>query len=250
MSAVDRLVADADDALGVVTPLISRLERHNVVMMIQPVGANAAEVAAMAARAMRAEASHEVPTKGVAIVVLQTERNMAVPHLRRAACAVRHEWRRRTDDPVWIGVAHAPVGNRHADARAAATVALELGRVLWPNGNVILEEDVWPYQPLLRDRSMLDRLADLAEDLEAFDAVNGTSLLVTLEAFYDASLSQIVAARRLRVHRHTIAGRLDQIDTLLGRSVREGPDRLLLEMAVKARRLRMWLEGRPLPQVR
>lgn len=139
--------------------------------------------------------------------------------------------------PAWAGVAVASSLSRSRSARARAHTALRLGKTLWPRGMVILYEDVWILDVLSNESGSLRELALLLDPLVEHDASNGTELLRTLEALFEADLSQTRAAHRLRAHRHTIAQRLTLTESVLGRSVRRSPERLLLEIAVKARRL-------------
>lgn len=81
-------------------------------------------------------------------------------------------------------------------------------------------------------------LVALLHPLERYDKANGTDLLQTLEAYLESDLSTGSTAGRLGVHRHTVAYRLNQIERVLGHSVRSGTDRLSVELAIEARRLR------------
>lgn len=152
---------------------------------------------------------------------------------RRAAQAVASSQARRTD---WIGMGFS-VPMDAAGARAKALTALDLGKVLWREPRVVSYEDVCIFDALQKDRRLLQLLAALLDPLLAYDDENATELVPTLEAFYEADLSQVTTARRLDVHRHTVSARLRLTEKILGRPVRSGPDRLLFEFAPKAKRL-------------
>lgn len=79
-------------------------------------------------------------------------------------------------------------------------------------------------------------IARTLDPVSAHDRRHKTDLLPTLHVFADNNLSVSATADALGVHRHTVEYRLRRIETVLGRSVRKGPDRLLVELALTARR--------------
>lgn len=141
--------------------------------------------------------------------------------------------------PRWVGVSVR--GRRDASrAHAEASIALHLGSMLWPVPRVVLYEDVTLFRVLAEQHPDLLRCwRDLLEPLVRYDMKFNGALLATMEMFYEADLSQAKTARLLNVHRHTVNLRLEAAEQILGRTVRTGADRLVLEMACKARRLLM-----------
>lgn len=142
-----------------------------------------------------------------------------------------------TGEPRWVGAACAPADGRSSLARTKAMTAVRLGRVIWPAGGAILYDDVWLLELLGRDQTALGEIASVLEPILCGDVDGADDLLTTLETFVDHDLSQARTARRLGVHRHTVAQRIEAAERLLGRSLRVGRERTLLELAIKARRL-------------
>lgn len=79
-------------------------------------------------------------------------------------------------------------------------------------------------------------IASVLDPLAAYDRRKGTEYLRTLDTFMQVNFSTFATASTLGVHRHTVDYRIRRIESLLGRSVRTGLDRLLVEMALFARR--------------
>jgi purine catabolism regulator len=75
-------------------------------------------------------------------------------------------------------------------------------------------------------------LGAIPRALEHHDGLFGTDLLTTLKAFVKADGSTSETARVLGIHRHTVLNRLRLIEKVLGRSVRTGADRLVVELAL------------------
>ena len=115
-------------------------------------------------------------------------------------------------------------------ARATLEVALHLNR------ECVLYEDVVPLAMVLggpaeeREAFVQAQLGPLLEDQL------GDELVKTLEAYYRAGQSVAAAARELFVHRHTLEYRLQRIEDLIGKDLKAGDDRLLLELALAIRK--------------
>ena len=139
--------------------------------------------------------------------------------------------------PLWAGVGYSPEG--FGPAKELARRAVEHGRAVWHEPRVVLHEDVVVFETIAKDDALLRRLAAIIDPVLAYDAEHGTDLVATLHAWSECDLSQVQTARRLGVHRHTVGWRLDAAEQLLGRSVRMGADRSLVELALKAARLRV-----------
>lgn len=73
--------------------------------------------------------------------------------------------------------------------------------------------------------------------LERYDAERDTDLLKTLEAYLDAGGSLVEAAESLYVHRNTLLQRIERIQELTGRDLRNPQQRLNLVVALKYFRL-------------
>jgi DNA-binding PucR family transcriptional regulator len=177
------------------------------------------------------------------VIVFPIERsNMDPLNLRTIAHrAIGTLLRFPTSRLPWVGVGYSnnETDERDTEARARekALVALGLGKAVWREPRVVLHDDVWIFDALCRDRRTLETVAALLDPLIAYDTEHGTDLVATVEAFSDADLSQADAARLLGVHRHTVSTRLLLAEQVLGRPLQVGPDRLLVELAPKARRL-------------
>lgn len=115
-----------------------------------------------------------------------------------------------------------------AEARRVGRLALALGR-----SGIVISEDVAVASILEAAPSMAGPLASVLAPL----GEDADRLIAVLEALYVADLSVGRAAEMVGVHRHTFATRLREVEGLLGLSVRSGTDRLLVEVALIARRL-------------
>jgi PucR C-terminal helix-turn-helix domain len=115
-------------------------------------------------------------------------------------------------------------------ARATLEVAIHLNR------ECVLYEDVVPLAMVLggpaeeREAFVKAQLGPLLEDQL------GDELVKTLGAYYASGQSVAAAARELFVHRHTLEYRLQRIEDLLGKELKAGEDRLLLELALAIRK--------------
>jgi DNA-binding PucR family transcriptional regulator len=77
-------------------------------------------------------------------------------------------------------------------------------------------------------------LAAIVEAVARHDRAHRTQLLETLRMYCDCDRSVSAAAGRLGVHRHTVINRIAQAEALLGRSLRKGKDRYILDVALIA----------------
>lgn len=74
-------------------------------------------------------------------------------------------------------------------------------------------------------------LAAIIKLLDGHDRSHGTELVRTLRAYVEADRSVSRAAEMLGVHRHTVLNRLRHAERVLGRSLRRGIDRYVVELA-------------------
>lgn len=138
---------------------------------------------------------------------------------------------------IGIGGAFTDANDSRRSCREAED-AIGIGAIVCPEERVVLYEDVLVAAALSADKELLARLASILDPIAQGDGRGRGPLLTTLQAFFDADLSARAAAGRLNIHRHTLDYRLHRIERLLGRPVRRGADRLLLETALLARRVR------------
>jgi DNA-binding PucR family transcriptional regulator len=85
-----------------------------------------------------------------------------------------------------------------------------------------------------RDSETRRRLAAVLEPLAKHDRRMREKLLATLSAYVETGHSIAATSRLLKLHRHTVDYRLRKIEEILGRSVRGGPDMVLISLAVLA----------------
>ncbi|TCL70043.1 PucR-like helix-turn-helix protein [Hydrogenispora ethanolica] len=78
---------------------------------------------------------------------------------------------------------------------------------------------------------------EMLGELVQYDRLNGTDLLGTLEVFLEEQGNQITAARRLFIHRNTLAYRLQKIESISGFSMSSAEDCFNLQLALKIRKL-------------
>lgn len=165
--------------------------------------------------------------------------------LRGVGERVQRWLRLRMGEPPWIGMSRTAT-SRDAIHRGIdeARGAVELGRRYFPKPRVLLAEDVLSLAVVEASPSARASLAAILRPLTAYDRKVRGQLVRTLEAYLGGSLSVMSAARALEVHRHTIEQRVKRIERILGRDLSDGQDRLLLELAVVARRLELGLRER------
>ena len=82
----------------------------------------------------------------------------------------------------------------------------------------------------------VDFIRRYVEPLERYDAEHASSLLTSLETFYDSGFNLQESARKLGVHVSTLRYRLTRIEELLGVDPKVGESRLNIEVAVRAAR--------------
>ncbi|GHS87096.1 hypothetical protein AGMMS50218_08220 [Actinomycetota bacterium] len=124
----------------------------------------------------------------------------------------------------------------------SAREASALARRILPSARVLLVADLGMYRLLaqsVRDDDLELFVQEQLGPLLAHDAVHGTELVRTLDAYLGAGLSKVAAAEALGIRRQSMYGRLDRVVALLG-----GPDladrerRTALDLALVAWRLR------------
>ena len=141
------------------------------------------------------------------------------------------------DSTVGVAVAGRDLAAAYADARRCLDTLLTLGR----SGEVSDAAGLGVARFLLGENGP-EQLAGFVDTalgpVTAYDAARGTSLVVTLEAWYASGGRLRDTAEALHVHPNTVTQRLDRVGELLGRAWRD-PDRGLdLQLALQVHRLR------------
>ncbi len=141
--------------------------------------------------------------------------------------------------------AHAGIGRPHAElvglrrslseAREASMISHARGREAWGAAHI----DQIGVQRILMGWFASEDFASYAHTvLEPLTAVDPDAQMVrTLEAYLDANCSATAAASQLRVHRNTVANRIDRVCTVLGVRLEDPETRLSLQLACRMLRL-------------
>lgn len=118
--------------------------------------------------------------------------------------------------------------------------ALEIGMALGFEGGVYRFSDLLVYHFLRIEPAIVDRFVDQTlGPLIEYDERRKGELIKTLEAYFNADGSVKLAGESLFAHPHTVSYRLKQIERLTGWSLRDPEDKLRLQLALRAYRLRM-----------
>lgn len=134
----------------------------------------------------------------------------------------------------WVGLVQSETG----DAEAAAIKAerwidiatkLVAPRILEVSDDALMRR-------LLEDHAWARELASLLDPLIAYDRGKKLKVVPTLEAALLDVPEQRAVATALGMDRHTVTRHLNQAAKLLGRDIRWGVDRLLVEQALLAHR--------------
>lgn len=199
----------------------------------------ASEAATKGLHAFTRDARASMSRMGNGFLVVLPARAKPRRHASRAAGeaayrSVRRTLRRRP----WVGVSVVRPG------RDAVTIALreareaaELSSALGEGPGVYLYRDMLAFAAVKADQVICRELARVLDPLTVATPRSRALLLDTLERFFHHDLSVVETARELGVHRHTVEYRLKKAEQLIGRSVRKGSDRLMVESALVARRL-------------
>lgn len=117
------------------------------------------------------------------------------------------------------------------EARWALEAALSSGTVAVTYGDYSA-----PFLPRTPEEAQLvvDRVLGR---VIAYDQAEGSDLLLTLKAFFDADCSWQITSQRLNVHKQTVVYRIRRIETLTGRTVRDLADQTDLYLALRAKAL-------------
>ncbi len=91
--------------------------------------------------------------------------------------------------------------------------------------------------PLWGDPALTKFQSTLLGELEEYDRRRKSELIATLEAYLNVGGSLSEAAERLGIHRNTLSYRLQRIAELTQRDLSDPRERLLLQVALRARRM-------------
>jgi sugar diacid utilization regulator len=132
---------------------------------------------------------------------------------------------------------------RHEDrARRAARLLFGLGRT----GHGVSADEVGIYGLLLSDvgdHHIRDFIEEALGAVERYDAARGTALMESLDAYFNSEGNVAAAAETLYIHSNTMYQRLERLDRLLGRDWRTGQSALDLRLALRFRRLLLYIQG-------
>lgn len=147
----------------------------------------------------------------------------------------------------WVGISRMRLHPRDIEeAVAEAEQAVALSRMLESDPRAVLFDDALLAAALGANTILRDQLASILDPVAEGDPKMGGALLSSIGAFFRSDMSIRGAAHLLGVHRHTLEYRLRRAENLLGRSIRRGPDRLLIEVALMAAGMRSGPKsGRP-----
>ena len=108
------------------------------------------------------------------------------------------------------------------------------------HSGVVAYADMLPSLLLLEDPTLAkDSWRTTVEPLFAHDAEQGTQLVATLAVYLEERGVLSAMAKRLFVHRHTLAPRLERIEQLTGRSLQDRNDLFMLDLGLRARTFAM-----------
>lgn len=120
-----------------------------------------------------------------------------------------------------------------------AREALEIGDALGMDGSIYRFDDLLLYHFLRAERGLIDRFVDqMLQPLIEYDQQRNGELIGTLEAFFTTNGSVKAAGELLFAHPHTVSYRIKQVEKLTGWSLRHPEDKLRLQLALRAYRLR------------
>lgn len=142
-------------------------------------------------------------------------------------------------DPVSVGIGRYAEGMQgirrsHQDARQS----LSLGRRLYGSGHVTDYDELGIYRLILAAENLPELRTFHDESLAAlieYDRLHNSTLVQTLEAFFQANCSPKEASSILQVHRNTVLYRLERIADITGQNLDDADVRLRLHLALYVR---------------
>jgi hypothetical protein len=138
----------------------------------------------------------------------------------------------------WVVVAPVVPDDARGMAIAYRRAVVELAIVqrICPLPRIVTDEDCLVWRALSIDVALRRRMSEMVRPL--VDERNAHSVLLdTIQIYSEENLSVEATANRMTVHRNTVKYRLRRVERIVGYSLRQGNERLLLELAVIAWRL-------------
>ncbi len=131
--------------------------------------------------------------------------------------------------------------NSFNQASEAAELALALNRYEFP----ALFEDLGVYRllfPLRYESGLRDFYAATVKNLVEYDQSHHSSLILSLETYYDCGRNRRETAKKLFLHRHTLTYRLERIQRICGLDPDDPQQALRLHLGILAARVLRKLE--------
>ncbi len=171
------------------------------------------------------------------VAILPFEEEISEAHLKGAIESAIGPLDLPSGCQMLIGLGRAEEGvSGIAMSYQQAQRALEAAHATQAHSGVVSYTEALPTLILLRDPTLAqDSWLATVQPLLAHDTANGTQLVSTLSAYLEERGVLAAAARRLFIHRHTLTARLEQVEELTGRSLRDRDDLLMLELGLRAR---------------
>ena len=155
---------------------------------------------------------------------------------------------RRT--PEWAAGLGEPVSAPAQVRRSAqeAHDAAQLGAIVLGPRHIARPADLGVYRLLLtlREHGDLEPFTQRALEPLLRDHRHGDILIDTLEAFFACNGNSTKAAEKLHLHRNSLLYRLNQARELLAQDLDDPETRLMLQLAIKGRRVLLLKEERPI----
>lgn len=126
--------------------------------------------------------------------------------------------------------------------------AAQLGAIVLGARHIARPADLGVYRLLLtlREHGELEPFTRRALEPLLRDHRHGDTLIETLEAFFACNGNSTKAAEKLHLHRNSLLYRLNQARELLAQDLDDPETRLMLQLAIKGRRVLLLKEERPI----
>ena len=149
----------------------------------------------------------------------------------------------RQFDDSWIGIGRS-IGDimRLSQSFDQAITAINLARKMPKLGKVVHFDDLGVYRVLLDmpdlKQNIINKSLFIDEKIGKLihqDQSNNTDYILTLETFFEQNCNMRQSAKKLFIHHNTMRYRLDQIESLLGVSLKDSNICLEIQIALKLR---------------
>ncbi|MBB5081498.1 PucR family transcriptional regulator [Nonomuraea endophytica] len=142
-------------------------------------------------------------------------------------------------DRVFVGVGGPRELTEALASYEEARLAAKVADVVGTGGPVVRWADLGVYRTLTRlplDRAAASAVLDPAVT-RLFESDRNGTLVTTAEAFLDLACSPKRTTGELKIHRASLYGRLEKIESITGLRFNDGGDRLALHLGLKLARL-------------